>query len=728
MTTAPGTRGLRPDWSFAPGMRAVVDGLSDALFICDLSGTIRYVNPAAEDLLGWPPGRLEGQPAAILVPGGLPADAEERFASFVRASASHLAGRQAQVSLQRRDGGVVVVDVGLSVVDHPVAGSIAIAIVRPHNDRQLRRWSLITAELLETLRSAPADENPAAQLLAILGRRLGWEVATLWTRSPDGATSCRHTWTAGPDTAPNFIGEKAEDPTSGAQGVPGWVFEHDEPLWIPDFAGDPRATESILAGGIKSAYAFPVRSHGVCIGVVKLLSQRRREPDPSLVELTSAVSDHLGEILRAAAEAAEREQLVAELEEVRRAQEFLLLASRILSQASDYRETVQRLAQVSVPLLADLCLIDIREADGEIRRMAAWHADPAKRALTEVLRHDYPPVAASTHPSVAVMRIGRSQWSAEVDEGFLAAISQDERHLSILKALGFTSYMAVPLGVDGGVLGTVTLISAGSGRHFGERDLSLAEELARQVESVVERARIFDRQQQISHTLQRGLLPERFPQITGWSFGARYLPAAEEAEVGGDWFDVIRLSEDSVALVVGDVEGHDLEAAKLMGRLRHVFWLLILEEQAPDRALERLNQFLLASSAERIATVLAVVLDVERGTLSTASAGHPPPLVVGKAASRELFVRTGPPLGIPSARYREAESLLGTDCLLMFTDGLIERRQSSLGKDMERLRDLVDSAPSNEPELLVDHVLTGMLPDGSGADDVALLAVQRIRP
>jgi len=91
-------------------------------------------------------------------------------------------------------------------------------------------------------------------------------------------------------------------------------------------------------------------------------------------------------------------------------------------------------------------------------------------------------------------------------------------------------------------------------------------------------------------------------------------------------------------------------------------------------------------------------------------------------------VLPGPPLGIPSARYREVTSALGGDCLLMFTDGLVERRQRSFDEGIGQLRELVASAPSNEPELLVDYVLSGMLADGTGADDVALLAAQRIRP
>ena len=221
-----------------------------------------------------------------------------------------------------------------------------------------------------------------------------------------------------------------------------------------------------------------------------MLSRLPRERDPSMVELMDAVGDHLGELLHASAQATERLQLVEELLEARRRNEFLLLATQVLSEVVDYREMVERLAQVSVPMMADLCLIDIEDEDGQMRRMAAWHADPDKRALTEELRTSYPPDPAGLHPTMEVMRSGRSMWSAEMDDEFLRATSRDERHYAIVKTLDFTSYVTVPLRLrDEQVLGTVTLVSAGSGRRFSEKDLGLAEQLAKQVSSVVIRAR-----------------------------------------------------------------------------------------------------------------------------------------------------------------------------------------------------------------------------------------------
>ena len=146
-----------------------------------------------------------------------------------------------------------------------------------------------------------------------------------------------------------------------------------------------------------------------------------------------------------------------------------------------------------------------------------------------------------------------------MDDEFLRSTTRDERHYDILKMLEFTSYVTVPLRLrDEQVLGTVTLVSAGSGRRFSEKDLGLAEQLAEQVSSVVIHARAYDRERRISHELQQHLLPDAIPSIVGWDVAARYRPAAVGVEVGGDWYDVVPISDDLVALVVGDVEGHDL--------------------------------------------------------------------------------------------------------------------------------------------------------------------------
>ena len=251
--------------------------------------------------------------------------------------------------------------------------------------------------MLEILADAPVEEPPSERILSTLGRRLDWDVTTLWAVSADQDLVCRHVWTRSPNIAPAFTQEKADDPTSGSEGFPLWVLEHGEPLWVADLAADQRfVTDALVEDGLQSAYAFPVRYHGAVVGIIKMLSRHARERDPSVVELMDAMGDHLGELLHASAQATERQHLVEELLEARRRNEFLLLATQVLSEVVDYREMVKRLAQVSVPVMADLCLIDIVDEDGQMRRMAAWHADPDKRAVTEELRASYPPDPGAT--------------------------------------------------------------------------------------------------------------------------------------------------------------------------------------------------------------------------------------------------------------------------------------------------------------------------------------------
>ncbi len=720
--TAPG----EPPWP-VPGVRVVLDGLRDAVVATDEEGQIRYVNHAAEDLLGWPRGTLVGRPVFDLVPDSLTAAVGDDYRTFVHSHAADLVGRRLDVDIKRADGTDVRTELVISIFDHPFAGPVVVGILRPRDEKKLQRWSELTSELLEILAEAPVDEPPAERVLSTLGRRLDWDVTTLWGLSPGQELVCRHVWARTPGIAPAFTREKADHPTSGGDSLPRWVMDHDEGLWVADLVADGRfVTDALVEDGLQSAYAFPVRYHGACVGIVKMLSRHARERDPSVVELADAVGDHLGELLYASAQAIERQQLVEDLLEARRRNEFLLLATQVLSEVVDYRKMVERLAQVSVPVMADLCLIDILDEDGRMRRMAAWHADPEKRALTEELRASYPVDTEGVHPAIEVMRSGRSMWSADMDDDFLRQTSRDERHYAILKTLGFTSYVTVPLRLrDEQVLGTVTLVSAGSGRRFSEKDLGLAEQLAKQVSSVVIRARAYDRERRISHELQRHLLPDAIPAIDGWDVAARYRPAAVGVEVGGDWYDVVPISESLVALVVGDVEGHDLAAARIMSRLRHMLGLLLLEERAPGKALQRLNRVSLAGVGGRLATALVGVLDTRTGSIAFSSAGHPSPVRVESGLAVELPVPPGPPLGVQHCDYKDHEFHLDRGCLVMFTDGLVERRGSHLDERLALLESSLRSSPSDEPSQVADFVIDAMTADARSSDDIVVLTARR---
>ncbi len=708
-------------------MHGVLGGLRDAVVATDEHGQIQYANAAAEELMGWPTGSLTGRSALDLVPESLAGPLRAGFENFVHLESDGLAGRRLPAVIKRADGSEVDTELVLSVFDHPQAGRMVVGIFRPHDERKLQRWAELTSELLEILADAPIDDPPGERLLSTLGRRLGWDVTTLWAADAHQQLVCRAVWTRTPTMAPTFAREKADDPTGGSEGLPRWVIEHGEPLWVNDLVADSRfVTDAVARDGLQSVYAFPIRYHGACVGVVEMLSSAPRERDPSVIELMAAVGGHLGELLHATTQASERRQLLDELLDARRRNEFLLLAAQVLSEVVDYGDMVERLAQVAVPVLADLCLIDIEDEEGNMCRMAAWHADPKKRELTEELKNTFPPDPDGEHPIMQVMRSGRSMWSATMDDDFLCATSRDERHFSILKTLGFTSYMTVPLGQrHDEVLGTVTLISAGSGRRFSEKDLGLAEQMAKQVGSVVSRARAYDRERRISHELQRNLLPDEIPSIIGWDVAARYLPASVGVEVGGDWYDVVPITDSLVALVVGDVQGHDLGAAKIMSRHRHTLELLVREERSPGKALERLNQFCLLGTEQRLATALVGVLDRSTGAITFSSAGHPPPLHIDGDKAQELPVPPGPPLGVQRCRYKDYKFNLDEGCLVMFTDGLVERRGTFLDERLGKLEMSLRSAPSSEPDLVADYVIEAMTSDERSSDDIVVLTARR---
>ena len=239
---------------------------------------------------------------------------------------------------------------------------------------------------------------------------------------------------------------------------------------------------------------------------------------------------------------------------------------------------------------------------------------------------------------------------------------------------------------------------------------------------------VYEREHTIAETLQRSLLPERLPQIEGLEIAARYLPAGRGAAIGGDWYDALEHPDGRVALVVGDVVGHGLRAAATMGQLRNAFRAYGLAETSPAEVMARVNRLVMTGGEEVMATVLYLVLDRETGEVCFASAGHPPPLVLAPDGARYLEGGRSVPIGaVDSAVFREASGVLPPDSsLLLYTDGLVERRDVPLEQRLETLAETADSAVG-ELEGLCDAVLAGVVGHQMPSDDVALLAV-RPRP
>lgn len=712
-----------PDWP-PEDIRRIIDALADGILISDRHARILYVNPAAEELLGRQLADLVGKSVAVLLS---PRYTEwlPHFERAVSGDAPELIGTRVDVDLLSGDGTEVRIELVMSVGVSRSGEVVLIGVLRAGDRLQLQRLTLLTEQLLDVL-NASLSEAPVEKLLESLCSRLGWEVGALWGLEPDGSLVCRGVWTTPDDPATAYVEEKRRNPTHDVGGLAELVLKREHPVWFTDIRLHERfRTKEIISDGLVSGCGFPIRYQGQCLGAVKMMSRTLRQPDPELIDLVGSTSGAIGEILHALEQAAEREALVKELETTKARLQFLLRANRIMSEASGYAETLDRLAEIAVPALGDLCLIDVVEEDGKIQRLASRHADPAKQALADELKAEFAPDPHGLHPSAEVMLTGRSRWSRDMSDEFLRATSKNDRHLEILKELSFTSYMTVPLMVEGNVRGTVTLVSAGSGRRYSERELAGAEELAAQIAGVVERARVFDWERSISHTLQRGLLPDRLPSVPGLSVSARYLPAGEDVEVGGDWYDVVRVGHGAAGLMVGDVQGHDITAASVMGQLRHGLALLLAEGVRPGDALGRINAFLIASGVSHIATVLVARLDIGTGELRLASAGHPAPVVVGSEKAWRPDVRPGPPLGIRGAVFPESPLSLEDEALLLFTDGLVERRGRHPDEGFETLLRAAEEVHRPDVEALVKGVLSRLLPERARSDDVAILAARR---
>jgi PAS domain S-box-containing protein len=284
------------------------------------------------------------------------------------------------------------------------------------------------------------------------------------------------------------------------------------------------------------------------------------------------------------------------------------------------------------------------------------------------------------------------------------------------------SLAAVPMRASGRIVG---VLHAGSRvqRPFTNDDLELLHLAAERVALAVDRAQLFEREHRIAETLQRSLLPERLPELPGVQLAARYLAGSTDVQVGGDWYEVVPLSGGRLSAAVGDVVGRGIRAAAAMGQFRNAMRALALEGLSPARVLDRLSELSIGLGRE-FATATMLELDPGTGLVSYSSAGHPPPLVLPPGGEPWFLDRgRSTPLGVePGTAYPEAVAQLtpGTT-VLVYTDGLIERRGETLEKGLARLR--AAAVGETDPERLVDSVIDALTGEHR-EDDVALLAIR----
>jgi PAS domain S-box-containing protein len=688
--------------SFSP---RIIDSLLNAVIIVEDQGRVLYANHATEQLLGWQVERLFGEPVIHMVP--------ERFRSAYLAAFNRVIGSSSprasypptRVVMQRADGSESPVDLGAFMVVPEVGPRLLIAVLWDVSDRiDIDRYQRVSDELVAFLAGASGT------------------TAWLWDEDAE-LLRCDYVWCE-TDAYLAMVAASTGMTVRAGQDLAGSVLRSDEPVWHLDLSATaPSARhEAIVAVGLHTAFVFPIRTRERLFGVIELFTRFHRHPDPPLNAAVADVGAKLGEFIERLEFESQKSELIDRLEQSQRHQEFLLRANRALAGARDFRDSVERLATVALPTLGDICLVDVVSPTGGLQRLAAVHADPAHQSETDELVR-YSPDPEGSHPAARAVRTGQSQWSTEMDDEFMRSTTQSDTHLTLTRTLSFESYVSVPLLTDSKALGALTVIAAGSGRQFGQEELTLAESLASQVASVIERARAFEEQSTISHFLQHSLLPGHLGELPGIRTAARYVAASEVAEVGGDFYDVVRLDGHRMALAIGDVQGHDMTAAMVMGGLRSAIRAYLLITQDPAEVLRLVDDYAIEESNARLATTCLAVIDIEERTIAVASAGHPLPYVAHAGGSASpLTVRPSRPLGVGGGEfYLARHALPPAGSLVFFTDGLIDEGRSGAEDRLHTLTSLLERSHSEDPEVVAASILRGLTVSGARDDDLALL-------
>ena len=426
----------------------------------------------------------------------------------------------------------------------------------------------------------------------------------------------------------------------------------------------------------------------------------------------------------------------------------------------DVTRTAEELVEFAVPRLADYVAVDLLEAvargdeptigpvEGSVpmRRMACGSI--LEGAPESPVRPGEPTAYPGLSPTTESMTTGEAVLVTDADEAIARWLADDPVRAEIIARYNCHSFMIVPLLARGVTLGLAAFIRHQRPEPFESDDVVLASEIGGRAAISIDNARRYSREHATALTLQRSLLQRRLPAQAAVEVAARYLPAQGGA-VGGDWFDVIRLSGSRVGLVVGDVVGHGIHAAATMGRLRTAVRTLADIDLEPEELLTRLDDVVTQSAAEEelspdgaadlSATCLYAVYDPISRHCSLARAGHPVPAVVAPDGTFEfLDLPAGPPLGLGGLPFEEADFELPEGSLLvLYTDGLIESRQRDIDTGLAAMRKVLSDVhlrPAGQPhaapslDSICDSLVDALHPERAGDDAALLVARTRVLP
>ena len=412
--------------------------------------------------------------------------------------------------------------------------------------------------------------------------------------------------------------------------------------------------------------------------------------------------------------------------------ELVAQASRVLAGSLEAEHAVRGLAQLVVPALADWTVVTLVGPDGSLRGVESWHHDPELRAATRRLAEHW--LDGGTDAGAMLDAIN-SRGPVFVDSGLserAESVLRSEPAREAARQLRLESVAILPLVVSGAVAGALTLGRGPDRPHLNQAEAATGIEVADRASVALDNARSFSRVRDISEQLQRSMLEDPV-QPDGFDIAVLYSPASQAAQVGGDWYDAFVQPDGATMLVVGDVIGHDSASAAAMGQLRSLMrGIAFAAGGSPADVLSRVGHAMQGLHVDTIATsvVAKLVRDPATGTtrMLWSNGGHPPVVVLRPDGSTLLLEEHGMLLGLVEEESREDHTLdlEPGSVLLLFTDGLVERRGQALSDGFEQLRSVVQACGDMSVDDLVTHVHREMVPTDA-EDDVAVLAV-RVAP
>ncbi|MDT0611173.1 SpoIIE family protein phosphatase [Streptomyces lancefieldiae] len=403
-----------------------------------------------------------------------------------------------------------------------------------------------------------------------------------------------------------------------------------------------------------------------------------------------------------------------------------------LNNTLDLDEGLRCAGRLLTQRLADWCVVDLFTEHAQVDRVCVVHRDP--RGLRPGAYEGRLPAVSeeSRGPLARALRGAGPLLLTDVAPPNRAGSALDRNYLELLRALGAGSAVVAPLRARRKIFGALTLTRAPGGRPFAQDDLALVDDLVHSLALGVDNARLYQQTRSIAERLQHSLLPV-LPEVEGLQLAARYAASSTTAQVGGDWYDSFVVPSGDTAVVIGDVTGHNLDAAIAMSQLRSMLRGIAVDRQEPPAVvLHRLD--LANHSLYREATATCVYGLVKGSApgpweLKHSSAGHLPPLLTTREGGTRylddgagLLLGMDPDVPRPTARH----PLPAHSTLLLYTDGLIERRDEPLDDALERLRRLAADLAREPLDTFCDELLIGLGADS--ADDIAVLAVRPSPP